>query len=310
MSLDKDLAGLSPERGTALTIGVFDGVHLGHQYLLSRLREHARQRDLLSAVITFRQHPEDTLSGQNRLSYLTTLSQRIRLIKDGGIDNVIVLSFTPELANLGARQFIGLLQKHLKMEVLIIGPDFALGKNREGDTDTLRTLGQDMGFTVILIPPIIINGEVVSSTASRNALAKGDMNRVYRLAGRYFNIPGRVVPGTHRGVQLGFPTANLETDPEQGLPADGVYVTWAHIDNKSYPSMTNIGRRPSFGENQRTVEVYILDYQGDLYGREISIDVVERLRDEIRFDNAEDLKKQIAKDVKQGKAILTARGRE
>jgi riboflavin kinase/FMN adenylyltransferase len=310
MSLDKDLAGLSPERGTALTIGVFDGVHLGHQYLLSRLREHARQRGLLSAVITFRQHPEEALSGQNRLSYLTTLPQRTRLIKDGGIDEVVVLSFTPELANLGARQFIGLLQKRLKMEVLIIGPDFALGKNREGDTDTLRALGQDMGFTVILIPPIIINGEVVSSTAIRNALAEGDMKRVYRLAGRYYNIPGRVVPGTHTGFQLGFPTANLEPDPEQGLPADGVYVTWAYIDNKSYPSMTKIGRRPSFGDNQRTVEVYILDYQGDLYGREMSIDVVERLRDVIKFDTAEDLKKQIAKDVKQGRAILTARGRE
>jgi riboflavin kinase/FMN adenylyltransferase len=310
MSLDKDLAGLSPERGTALTIGVFDGVHLGHQYLLSRLREHARQRGLLSAVITFRQHPEETLSGQNRLSYLTTLQQRTRLIKDWGIDDVVVLSFNPELANLGARQFIGLLQKHLKMEVLIIGPDFALGKNREGDADTLRTLGQDMGFTVILIPPIIINGEVVSSTAIRNALAEGDMKRVYNLAGRYFNVQGRVVPGAHRGVQLGFPTANLEPDPEQGLPADGVYATWAYIDNKAYPSMTNVGRRPSFGGNQRTVEVYILDYQDDLYGRELGIDVVERLRDEIKFDTAENLKKQITEDVKQGRAILTARGRK
>jgi riboflavin kinase/FMN adenylyltransferase len=310
MSLDKDLAGLSPERGTALTIGVFDGVHLGHQYLLSRLREHARQRGLLSAVITFRQHPEDTLSGQNRLSYLTTLSQRTSLIKEGGIDDVIVLSFTPELANLSARHFIGLLQKHLKMEVLIIGPDFALGKNREGDTDTLRTLGQDMGFTVILIPPIIINGEVVSSTAIRNALAEGDMKKVYNMVGRYFNVPGRVVPGTHTGVQLGFPTANLETAPEQGLPTDGVYVTWAYIDNKAYPSMTKIGRRPSFGDSQRTVEVYILDYQGDLYGREMNIDIVERLRDVIKFDTAEALKSQIAEDVKQGRAILTARGRE
>jgi riboflavin kinase/FMN adenylyltransferase len=306
MSLDKDLAGLSSDKGTALTIGVFDGVHLGHQYLLSRLREHAQQRGLLSAVITFRQHPEEILSGQNKLPYLTTLSQRAQLIKDKGIDEVVILSFTPELANLGAHQFIGLLQKRLKMEALVIGPDFALGRNREGDTDTLRALGQEMGFTVMLIPPIIINGEVVSSTAIRNALTEGDMKRVYKLAGRYFNIQGRVVPGTHRGVQLGFPTANLEPDPTQGLPTDGVYATWAYIDNKAYPSMTNIGRRPSFGEKQRTVEVYVLDYQGDLYGQELGIDIVERLRDEIKFDNAEELKKQIAKDVEQGRAILTA----
>ena len=151
---------------------------------------------------------------------------------------------------------------------------------------------------------------MVSSTAIRNALAEGDMKRVYHMAGRYFNVPGRVVPGTHRGVQLGFPTANLEPDPEQGLPADGVYATWAHIDNKVYPSMTNIGRRPSFGDNQRTVEVYILDYQGDLYGRDISVDVVERLREEIRFNTTEELKTQIAEDVKQGRAILTTRGRD
>ena len=167
-----------------------------------------------------------------------------------------------------------------------------------------------MNFMVVVIPPIIINGEVVSSTAIRSALADGNMKRAHNLAGRYFSVQGQVIPGTHRGVQLGFPTANLELAPEQGLPMDGVYATWAHIDDRAYPSMTNIGRRPTFGNNQHTVEVYILDYQGDLYGHELRIDIVERLRGEKKFNTPRELKKQMTEDVEQGRAILTTRGRD
>jgi riboflavin kinase/FMN adenylyltransferase len=310
MSVDEELAKLSPKRGMVLTIGVFDGVHIGHKYLISRLKEHAERQNLLSGVVTFRQHPQEVLATQTELPYLTTLAERTRLIKNEGIDEIIVLPFDQELANLGARQFIGLLQKYLRMEILVVGPDFALGKNREGDISNLRALGQDTGFKVIVIPPIIINGEVVSSTAIRSALAQGDMKRAYKLTGRYFSIRGRVVAGVHRGVQLGFPTANLELDPEQGLPIDGVYAAWTLINNRAYQSMTNIGKRPTFGNNQRTVEVYILDYQGDLYGQELKINIVERLREEKRFDTAEELKKQMADDVEKGKAILNSGGKD
>ncbi len=305
MSVEEELARLSPNKGMVLTIGVFDGVHLGHKYLISRLTEHAKQQNSLSGVVTFRQHPQEVLSPRTKLPCLTTLAERIRLIKDEGVDEIVVLPFTHGLADLSARQFISSLQKYLRMQGLVIGPDFALGKNREGNASTLHALGQDMNFTVIVTPPIIINGEVVSSTAIRNALANGDMKRVHSLIGRYFSVSGRVTTGTHRGVQLGFPTANLELDPEQALPADGVYATWVHIDNKAYESMTNIGKRPTFGSNQRMVEVHVLDYHGDLYGHELKIDIIERLRDEKRFSTAEELRKQIAEDVKQGRAILT-----
>jgi len=308
MQVEKELAGLLLQKDMLLTIGVFDGVHLGHKYLLSQLKEHARQRNLLSGVVTFRQHPKKALLHRPKLLFLTNFDQRISLLKDEGIDAIIPLSFTHELAQLSPRQFVSLLQKYLRIQGLVIGPDFALGQNREGNIDALRALGQDMNFSVNVVPPVRINGEVISSTAIRSALSKGDMNRVHNLIGRLFNLQGRVVTGAGRGMKLGFPTANLDIDQEQALPADGIYATWAYIDGKNYPSVTNIGKRPTFEDGQRTVEVYILDYHSDLYQHELRINIVERLRGEKRFDTAEELKRQIAEDVKQGKAILDSRG--
>ena len=308
MPVEEELAKLSPEKDMLLTIGVFDGVHLGHKYLIAHLKELARQQGLLSGVITFRQHPQEVLSPQTKLPFLTDLDQRTNLLKNEGVEAIITLSFTPELARLSPGQFLGLLEKYLRMRGLVIGPDFALGQNREGNTDTLRRLGQEMGFSVTVVPPMIIDGEVVSSTAIRKALAAGDMKRVQNLVGRPFRLHGQVMAGARRGVELGFPTANLDISPQQALPAEGVYVSRAHIDDQAHPAMTNIGQRPTFGESQRVVEVYLLDYHGDLYGQELAIDIIERLRDEKKFDTPEQLKKQIAEDVKQGTAILKTRG--
>ncbi len=309
MQIEQELAELSPGKDMLLTIGVFDGVHLGHKYLISRLKALAWQRNLLSGVVTFRQHPLVVMSPQTKLPSLTDLSQRINLLKNEGVEAVIPISFTRELAQLSVRQFVSLLKEYLGMQGLVIGYDFALGRNREGTGDALRALGQDMSFTVNVIPPVMINGDVVSSTAIRNALANGDMKRVQKLSGYFFSLHGRVVTGAGRGLELGFPTANLAVNSEQAIPADGVYATWAYIDDKAYPSMTNIGRCPTFGDSERTVEVYVLDYHGDLYEHEMKIDIIERLRDEKKFDNAEELKRQIAEDVKQGRAILHSQGR-
>ncbi|MBA7620619.1 Bifunctional riboflavin kinase/FMN adenylyltransferase [subsurface metagenome] len=309
MRVEEELVGLLPKKDMLLTIGVFDGVHLGHKYLLSQLAEHARQQDLLSGVVTFRQHPQEVLSPQTRLPFLTDLAERTNLLKNEGVEAIIPLSFTSEIAQLSARQFVSLLMRYLRMRGLVIGPDFTLGRNREGNIDSLRTLGQDMNFIVTVIPLIMINGEVVSSTAIRNALANGDMKRVLNLAGHPFSLNGRVTSGTGRGLELGFPTANLDIVPEQALPADGVYATWAYIDGKAFKSMTNVGKRPTFGGSQRTVEVYVLDYHSDLYGCELRIDIMARLRSEGRFDTVDKLKKQITEDIEQGRAILNSRGR-
>jgi len=309
MSIEKELAKAQPDRDTLLTIGVFDGVHLGHKYLLSQLTKQAKEQNLLSGVVTFNQHPQELLSPQTKLPFLTDLAQRIDLIKGEGVEIIITLPFTTELAQLSAREFINLLKKHIRMRGLVLGHDFALGKGREGDVNSLSALGKAMDFTVTIILPIMVNGEVVSSTAVRNALTKGDMKRVLQLIGRPFSLNGCVTKGTGRGVELGFPTANLDIDPRQALPTDGVYATWSHIDGQIYQSMTNIGGQPTFGGSQRTIEVYILDYHNNLYGRKLKIDLVERLRGEKQFGTAEELKKQIAKDIKQGRTILTSQAR-
>ena len=309
MQVEEELAKLSPKKDMLLTIGVFDGVHLGHKYLISQLREHARQQNLLSGIVTFRQHPQEVLSPQTKPPFLINLNERVKILQNEGIEAIITLSFTDELAQLSARQFVSLLKKYLRMKGLVIGPDFALGRNREGNADVLQKLGLELNFSVTVIPPMMINSQVVSSTAIRNAIASGDMKHAQELIGRSFNLQGRVIPGAGWGMQLGFPTANIDIDSKQALPPDGVYATWAYIDDKAYQSMTNIGKRPTFGGNERLVEVHIPDYHGDLYGQELKIDIIERLRDEKQFDSVDELKKQITEDVKQGRAILDFRGR-
>jgi riboflavin kinase/FMN adenylyltransferase len=304
--VEEELARFSPGRDTLLTIGVFDGVHLGHKYLISKLLGQAGQRNLLSGVVTFYQHPEELLSPRTRLPFLTGIEERINLLKNEGVDIIIPLSFTTELAQLGARQFISLLRKQLRMCGLVVGSDFALGKGREGDTATLQSLGQDMNFSVTVVSPLLINGEVVSSTAIRKALADGDMAKVFEFWGRPFSLQGRVVTGARRGEGLGFPTANLDVDSGRAIPPDGVYACWAHVNGKAYQSMANIGQCPTFGGCERTIEAYIVDYHGDLYGQELKIDIIARLRDEKKFDTVQALKEQVAEDVSRGKAILNA----
>jgi riboflavin kinase/FMN adenylyltransferase len=303
MLVEEELAEFSPEKETLLTIGVFDGVHLGHKYLISQLKEKAGHQNLQSGVVTFRQHPLEVISPGTELPYLTSISEKVSLLKNEGVEVVATLSFTPELAELSAEQFTGLLQKYLRMRGLIIGPDFSLGKNREGNADTLKKLGEKMGFNVTVVHPVELDGEVVSSTAVRDALAVGDIKRVIKLMGRPFRLQGSVTVGDGRGKELGYPTANLEIDSPQSLLPEGVYATRTYIGDKAYKSITNIGKRPTFGSNGRTVETYILGYQGNLYGREIKIDFLDMLRGEKRFDSVEELKKQIAEDVERVKAI-------
>jgi riboflavin kinase/FMN adenylyltransferase len=308
MQLEAELAKFSLKRDTLLTIGVFDGVHIGHRHLMSKLTELARKQSTLSGVITFSQNPKEVLAPHSQPPFLTDIERRIELIKDEGVDEVIPLTFTPELAKLTPKEFLELLKKQLSMKGLVVGPDFALGKNREGNTDLLRQLGQEMGFSLTVVPPLTVDGEVVSSTAIRQALAKGDTKRVQKLMGRPFSLHGQVVRGDKRGAELGFPTANMDVDRGQALPADGVYTSRAFIDAQAYPSMTNIGTNPTFGGNKRLVEVYLLDYRGDLYGQELSVEIIERLRDEKKFETPEELKAQIAEDVKRGKSALKIRG--
>ncbi len=307
MQIEKELAKVKPQKETLLTIGVFDGIHLGHQRLLTHLRDEARKKNWLSSVVTFKSHPKAVLSPENKLLWLSDMETRISLIRNLGIDVIVVLPFTSELARLTAQRFVQLLKEYLKMRGLIIGPDFALGKDREGDAEKLWLLGQEMDFSVEVIPPVVIDGQVVSSSAIRQALAQGDMKKAEKLFGRLFSLNGRVVSGDRRGRTLGFPTANLELKPEQALPSDGVYATIAHVGRELMPSVTSIGVRPTFGSGKRLVETHVIDYEGDLLGQRLTLDLVDKLRDEKRFDTVEKLKSQMGKDVEQARKILSER---
>ena len=304
MQIIEQLAELSPNQETMLTIGVFDGVHLGHQHLIEKLKEQAAEKGLLSGVVTFREHPQEVLSPQTQLTFLSSLEERINLIRNLGIEFIAALPFTLELAKLGTRQFISSIKEQLKMRGLVIGPDFALGRGREGNAAVLSTLGQELGFTVTSVPYLMIEGHVVSSTLIREALSCGDMKGVARLLGRNFSLSGMVVTGDDRGRALGFPTANIVPESNRALPADGVYVTWARVDDEIYKSATNIGFSPTFGGRERTVEVHLIDFSGDLYGRQLTIQFVERVRGEVRFTTPEELKRQIDSDVQRARAIL------
>ena len=305
MLVEEELARALPEHDTALTIGVFDGVHLGHEFLIKKLKERASDGGLLSVVVTFHRHPRLVLSPRSNLTYLTSIKERIRLLESLGVGCVVTLSFTRELAELSAREFVGLLQKYLRMRSLVVGSDFALGKRREGDALKLESLGEELHFSVEVVEPMECEGEVVSSTAIRFALSQGDMIKVSQLLGRRFTLSGQVMKGDQRGKTLGFPTANLVPDPEQALPPDGVYTTRAFVNETAYPAVTNIGVRPTFDDGKRVVEVHILDFEErELYGHEIRIELVHRLRGEVRFSGADELKAQMQRDVEQTRALL------
>ncbi|MGB5925673.1 MAG: bifunctional riboflavin kinase/FAD synthetase [Dehalococcoidia bacterium] len=304
MEIEQELANITNQGQTLLTIGVFDGVHAGHRYLLKGLQQQAAERNLLSGVVTFNPHPQSVLHPHDQLPWLSNLEDRVTTLQQLGLDIVAVLRFTLKVAQLGARDFMSLLKKYLKMQGIMVGPDFALGRGGEGNISLLRTLGDEMKFTVEVIPPYTINGQVVSSTLIRQALIQGDMKRVKKLMGRHFYLRGKVITSDKRGRLLGFPTANLDIQPQQALPDNGIYATITQVDGKQFPSATNIGSRPTFGEGKRMVETHLLNYEGNLYGKEIRLEFAQKLRDEQRFPSSEELKTQIEKDVRKVEALL------
>ncbi|MBI4301188.1 MAG: bifunctional riboflavin kinase/FAD synthetase [Chloroflexi bacterium] len=304
--ITNELALWKPAKDTFLTIGVFDGVHLGHQHLIKELKRRADAEDVLSVVVTFNQHPRSVLGRQAALPYLTNGKDRAQLLQGLGVDRVITLPFTTEVAQLTAKQFVDLLREHLRMRGLVIGPDFALGRDREGNADLLGRLAVKGNFRVHVVAPLVLDGQVVSSTAIRQALAEGDMASVAKWLGRPFSLRGKVVAGKRRGQLLGFPTANLAVNPQHACPADGVYVVLAYFDGKVLGGVTNIGTRPTFEDGPRTVEVHLLDFQGELYGREMRIELLRRLRPELKFATAEELVTQMRRDVAQARAFLEA----
>jgi len=304
MNIEKELERHNLSHPTLLTIGVFDGVHRGHLHLLGHLVARAREKGCPSGVVTFRTHPEKVLGHRDTIPWITTLQERTRLLKTAGVDVVVPVTFTRDVANLTAREFVMLLQKHLNMSGLVLGPDFALGRHRLGDPDYLRKIGEELDFRVEVVRPARLEGEVISSSAIRKLLAEGDIYKVGEMLGRRFSLEGRVVEGARRGRTLGFPTANISMQPEQAMPKDGIYASIVRRGRQKLNSVTNIGVRPTFDGLKRLVETYIMDFHTDLYGKRLSIQLVARLRDEMKFSSAEELKKQMAKDVAKARQKL------
>ncbi|MEE8465900.1 MAG: bifunctional riboflavin kinase/FAD synthetase [Dehalococcoidia bacterium] len=303
MSFRQRLASAAPGKETVVTVGVFDGVHQGHRHLLRQVVQLAGSR-YIPTVVTFSNRPITVLRPGTEPSYLTTPEQRIELIKRQGIELVVCLEFTQELAQVTAADFAGSLADSLKMKVLVMGPDSTLGKDRQGDLGFMQAQGEGLGFWATSVDPLEIEGQPVKSRRIRSALTEGDVAACPELLGRNHSLAGVVVMGDQRGRTLGFPTANLEVDSKLLLPGDGIYATWAVIDGKRYQSATSIGVRPTFDLTQRLVEVFVMDFSADIYGQTVDVEFIKKVRDQEKFDGLDGLVKQISQDVDDCRQVL------
>jgi len=297
MQLLDDLSQAVLHQDTVLTIGSFDGVHRGHQHLISQVLRQARRLDLLGALVTFYPHPAAILAPHSAPRYITTPGEKIALLEKLGLDLVAILPFNRQLAQTSPRDFIIATKRHLRLRELWVGRNFVLGQNRTGNLEVLQALGQELGFSVKPVEPLLWEGEVVSSTRIRRHLAAGDVRRAAALLGRFPSLAGEVVSGAKRGRRLGIPTANLAVRAERAVPADGVYAVYAILGAKRYLGVANVGVRPSFDNGERIVETHILDFDEDIYGVDLVVEFVERLRDEKRFDNVDELISQVHRDI-------------
>lgn len=292
--------------GVCLTIGNFDGVHMGHVKLLQRVHDRAAAASLVAAALTFDPHPRNVLSGHVPPPAITSLEQKLECFEANAMQVAVVLPFTRELAALSPEDFVRDILVHgLCLKHLVVGYDYAFGKARQGDFELLAALGQRYGFTVERLDPVIINGAVVSSTRIRDMIQAGKVWDVRPLLGRYHQVRGTVIHGFRRGRKLGFPTANLSPGKEL-VPMPGAYAVWVETGGLIRPGVANIGRNPTFGENALSVEAHLLDFKGKLYDQPIRVHFVQRLRAEKRFTGPDELAARIREDIGLARMILAA----
>ena len=306
IALRDALAAAGVSGPTALTLGVFDGVHLGHRHLLRALHDDAAARGLVSVALTFSNHPLAVLRPELDIVMLTPIGERIELIRTAGVDHVVPVAFTAELSQLSAEQFVTTLRDTLDLRHLVLGPDFALGQGRAGTPPVLTALGQHLGYSVRVVEPLVLERGPARSTAIRDSLAAGDVEAAAEILGRPFSLAAPVVAGEGRGGgELGFPTCNLGLGASQALPADGIYAAWVLVDDQCLPAAASVGTKPTFHDvGPRVVEAFVLDFDGDLYGKDVRIEFVCFIRPQERFASAAELAAQIALDVEATRASL------
>ena len=300
------------QRPTVLTLGVFDGLHLGHQLIMQTVVERARAADAVPTVITFDPHPRAVLHPESAPPLLQTFDQKIEGFGVLGIEQTIVVRFTPEFSNLSAEDFIrDVVMDRLHAREVYLGKGFAFGHNREGNIELLRRLGDELGFVAGEVPEVKLHGQRVSSSKVRELLAQGRVNLARRMLGRPYGVEGRVERGSERGHKLGFPTANLHPH-NRVIPRNGVYVTGTLLDGQWRRSVTNVGLRPTFGvasePREPSVETFVMNWDGDLYGDVIRVRFLYRLRDERKFSSVEELKTQIERDVTRAESYFERAG--
>jgi riboflavin kinase/FMN adenylyltransferase len=293
----------APCRGGVLTIGNFDGVHRGHAALLAEARQQARRLGTAAVGLTFEPHPIALLRPDQLLPALTTLEDRAALMQARGADEVLILRTTPDLLALSAAAFFEeVIRKRLAARALVEGYNFGFGHNRGGNVETLAELGRAAGIPLTVLPPLLVDGKPVSTSRVRDLVLQGDVHGAAALLGRPYRLHGVVIVGQRRGRTIGFPTANLERIATV-VPGDGVYAVRAIVDGAPWPAAANVGPNPTFGEDARKVEVHLIGFEGDLYGRALAVDFVERLRATRTFRSAAELVEQLRQDVEQARRI-------
>ncbi|MBI2204140.1 MAG: bifunctional riboflavin kinase/FAD synthetase [Candidatus Rokubacteria bacterium] len=301
----RGLASYPPDRGPAVVaLGTFDGVHRGHRAILGTAVDRALALGVPSVACTFEPHPIEVLQPGRAPAAITTLDERLALIAATGIDGTLVIDFTPATARIEPEAFVGdVVAGRLQAREVVVGFNHSFGRGARGNADLLGKLGERLGFATHVVPPYTVDGVAVSSTAIRAALAAGDVERAATFLGRPYAVIGEVVRGAGRGRQLGFPTANVRPD-RPALARVGVYACRMEVDGADHPAVVNVGVRPTFGETTLAVEVHVLDFSADLYGRRVRVTFLHRLRDETRFPSVEALRTQIEADVAQARALL------
>jgi riboflavin kinase / FMN adenylyltransferase len=291
-----------------LAIGVFDGVHLGHQAVISTSAEHAQAANGTPVVVTFDPHPEKILRPEGAPHLLTATRHKIALIRDLGVEHLLIITFDKQFAATEPENFVQQLVKHSKpLREICVGHKWSFGKNRRGNLELLKKLGAEFDFNVVGIPPVTVNGELVSSTAIRQAIEVGDLRKAAALLGREYMILGTVVSGDNLGKKIGFPTANLSAHNEQ-FPPNGVYFAESKLDGVVYPGVVNLGYRPtvSTGRSERILEIHLFDFEREIYGKNLEVRFIRYLRPEKKFESIEALARQIEADVKQARDLSTA----
>jgi riboflavin kinase/FMN adenylyltransferase len=291
---------------SVLTIGSFDGVHLGHQALIQEMIAAAQIASIPAAVLTFYPHPSVVLQGRRPSFYITSPDEKAERLGSLGVDYVITQKFDRSLSLMRASEFLHWVKDRLQFQMLWVGGNFAFGYKREGNIKFLGEISKELDFELHVVPPILVDGEIVSSTRIREALQSGEVSRATRYLGKPFILRGVVEPGSGRGKKLGIPTANLKLWDEMAYPSAGVYACFSKVNGKTYKAVVNIGVRPTFNDDLDAplIEAHLLNFDGDLYGQDIELSFVQRLRREQRFNDPQDLQAQIQRDIENAKDIL------